>query len=592
MSGPDAGGRFAGAVGAELTAVAGLLAMAVVWFLPVLWPGWGMSFDTLAAGDVNGFVYPSRVFTAVSLAHGQLPLWNPWYVGGFPVFADLNSGTFYPPGWLLALLSREGPFTYYAYEIYAIAHVAAISLGAYLLARDMGCRPAAAVLAGLALGYCGYMGPYQPKVSELAVLAWAVPSLICARRARLGGSLRWAALSGTAMALSFLAGYFELFAYLFYFVSLYYLAWAAWRREMHGLVCLAVFGAVTVGLAAVQWLPVLQLKGLAVGQVSGDRFYDWPYAHVDPSMLFTLFTPSHFEWNGSLYMGLPVLVLCLAAPLSLSGGRAAGRGFDAWFLALAGAGFAWLSLGTSGGLYAWARAWAPGVSFGRFPIHGWFVTSVCMSLLAGLSLDGLLRRGAGPEAGSPWLGRGLAVLAVAVAAGFAVALASAYGLYADKGRGSEAWYMALRLVLVLACLAVLWRGWSRSGRARSAACLLVLLLAVDLHGGHGVSRMCFPDPASAHYPRTAAVEFLRERALTARVYAVNFGPDFAEGAGIVYGFSMANGYWVRLVPRDMVLFHGPALAQGGLDVAYWKRFELPPGRRLDLMNVGWIRRQP
>ena len=111
-------------------------------FGPLLSPG-----RALANRDIAVFHLPLRA-TFRDLAAFGLPVWNPWLHGGQPVLSNPSYGAFYPPSWLVFLVSPA-----YALNLMAVFHGVVAFAGAWRLARHFGCgRPVAALAA---VGYSG-----------------------------------------------------------------------------------------------------------------------------------------------------------------------------------------------------------------------------------------------------------------------------------------------------------------------------------------------------------------------------------------------------------------------------------------------------
>ena len=72
----------------------------------VLWFGhemvWGGKVPFFR--DLGTYFYPMRFSLAESFRLGELPLWDRHMAMGFPLLADFQSGTFYPPHLLFLLL--------------------------------------------------------------------------------------------------------------------------------------------------------------------------------------------------------------------------------------------------------------------------------------------------------------------------------------------------------------------------------------------------------------------------------------------------------------------------------------------------------
>src|SRR5215470_754468 len=77
-----------------------LLALAVCWFAgDMLWSDKLPFFR-----DLGPYFYPRRFSLAQSFNAGELPLWERHSAMGFPLLADFQSSTFYPPHLLFAVL--------------------------------------------------------------------------------------------------------------------------------------------------------------------------------------------------------------------------------------------------------------------------------------------------------------------------------------------------------------------------------------------------------------------------------------------------------------------------------------------------------
>src|SRR4029453_10707981 len=79
---------------------AAALLPAVIWLWPALFSGRAPSYR-----DQGDFFYPLKLYTAVRLRAGEIPLWNPLSGTGEPWLANAQSGVFYPPTWLFLLRS-------------------------------------------------------------------------------------------------------------------------------------------------------------------------------------------------------------------------------------------------------------------------------------------------------------------------------------------------------------------------------------------------------------------------------------------------------------------------------------------------------
>jgi len=194
--------------------------------------------EVFSLRDHSDYFQPLHWFTANELRHGRLPLWNAYNASGEPWLANPQTGVFYPPAWLFVLL----PFAR-AYVLYLALHVLLLGSGAYLLFARLTKPGGSALLAALALTFCGPVMSLLDVSNNLTTFAW-IPLIV------------WCALSevsamtcGAVMALSFLAG--EPF-----FASIGALLFVIVRRR--GWLDKLEAAAMAFALSAVQLFPFLR----------------------------------------------------------------------------------------------------------------------------------------------------------------------------------------------------------------------------------------------------------------------------------------------------------------------------------------------
>ena len=104
----------------------------------------------LIGGDVFFYTYPMRTVAWRMIRHGELPLWTPFVLSGFPLLAMVQLGLAYPLTWGHLFLPDH-----WAEEIYVLAPFLLAPAFTYAYAREAGRSRYAALLAGLAYGYSG-----------------------------------------------------------------------------------------------------------------------------------------------------------------------------------------------------------------------------------------------------------------------------------------------------------------------------------------------------------------------------------------------------------------------------------------------------
>ncbi len=386
----------------DLVVVGALAAVVLVLTAPV-WARPGRAFFN--HGDLYAYHWPLRHHTAAALIEGRLPFWNPYVMLGVPHAANPQAALFYPGailGFLLPLM------TALAWD--QILHLLWAGLGAYLLARSA--RAPRGAAAALAAAYA--LSPFliyritAGIPTLLASIAW-IP---WAWLAWLYGS---APLLSAVFALQFFSGHPQFLVVNAAGMGL----WALSKGSSRAALRLLTGAGGALALAAVQWLPTLEL-------LQGSNRSDWPaqfraaYSLRPADLLMWLSpgihgTPLDGGWEGAIsvfyesggvWLGYAILALAL---VGLVRGRAR---LGPVMLVAAGV---VLALGANGPLGV-AALNAPGLSYLRTPSRWSFLTLYGLWLLAGA--------GARALSSSPRAAMAFAIMPLIVAAELAVRDAS------------------------------------------------------------------------------------------------------------------------------------------------------------------------
>jgi hypothetical protein len=528
--------------------------------------------------------WPSAELVRRSLAaFGEIPMWNPYVLGGTPFAADPLSGMYYPPLWLALVLPAP-----LAFNLLFFAHLALAGVGAYRLARAEGCSPVGALLAGIAFGGLPKLAAHTAAghLTLVMAVAWTPWLLLAVRDAARSAAIRRWALAGILAGLIFLtdprwslpAG---LAAVAYAVVARCGVPWTVPLREKifhwgsrflffagFGLAVAAVLAvpmaqfvslSTRAGLSpadgTVQSLPFLSLLGLVFGGIGGSA-----------------------EWV--VYPGAAVLFLAFAVLPALRKSGAAERG-NLFFWSILFLVCVLLALGSNlPGLGGLANA-VPGWNLLRVPPRWMFLAGLALAMLAGRGLSGLEsdadEKGILKKGGFALAAAGFMLAAAAVISGWPAALFWDGLVWGSLG------------VVLLLC-------FSSNGGGLFAGAAIVCLTVIDL--AMADSRMIDPqplvdpaldpawtDPLLAAEPGSARI--YSPSASVPQLVAVENGWRLLDGVNpLILRSTAAVVSRAAGVQRSGYSVALPAFASG--DPHADNRDAHPDPRLLQLLNVGVV----
>lgn len=395
----------------------GLLVATVVVFWRDLFEGAAyFGSDTLA------FYYPLTTWYAEQLRTGEFPRWVPFIFGGYPIFADGETGMLYPPNLIaFTLLPPDRAFV-----LLRPLHLWLAGLFAYWLARLLGARRFGAFIAGLTFSYGGFLVAHLQHENIIRGAVW-LPLVIgffeLAMRAAGRRRVSWLLACGLVVGIQLLGVHIQPVLLTLAMLGLYALPAPLGRaadgphysprallarpprldlRRLMGYLGLRLgsFGLVTLvglGLGAVQLLPLYQLaeRSLRFGNAS----YEFATSFsVPPPQLIQLLLPYLFRSDGSPYWGLwsateTTLYVGVGSLLLALVGVAYLRTRAALFFGVVAGGSLLLTLGDYLPLRLYGLiASAPGFSFLRVPARFSLLFTLAVGLLAAFAADWLAGR--------------------------------------------------------------------------------------------------------------------------------------------------------------------------------------------------------
>lgn len=499
---------------------------------------WRVLFRGQVCGwDCLDEYWPDLIFQSRALGHGELPLWNPFTLGGYAFHADPQAGVLTPVSWLCTIVSWLFGIGPYLIQVKVLVLFYAALLGMHVLVWRWTRSHVAAAIAActLVFGSPTLVHKNSALVWPLLVLPWLFVAWDAFRErpSPRRGILLGAAAAFVA-ALHPQGGLYAAIALVLY--AGYQLGAAAYasarEHQLRGDAVAAVRrfgpGAACAIAVAGTWLAFVYGPTWSTVDASARAGRTVAWALSDPlhvRSLLELFCPGlDTNWMQDIYLG----PLAIVVPLWVAVRDRAGR---IW-VALAVLSVL-IALGANGHVLPWLAAHVPGFRLFRIAYR--------YKLLTGFACAAALGRGVGALATSlpPRIDRGILAGLAVVWSAVAIALAP-----------HLPW---LALLVVAAFCAVL----ADSHRRRRAVWLgaLAALVALDLWRAGDV-KLAILQPRPATKRGAELIAHMPGVDRTWRYYAQR--ASGASGAAMPYHASVLHdvreisGYQQPLVPQRTV----------------------------------------
>ena len=304
-----------------------LTALIVIAYADIIFAGRGLFLQ-----DITTYHYPMKHVVREVIARGEFPFWNRYQSGGQPLAANPAYEVFYPLQWLIFL-----PSFHFGLQLHILIHFLIAGIGAYRLARSLGCGTLAATFAGISFAFCGPVLSLSTKLPILFSCAWMPWSLDFGRRFLLTRDRL--AFAGAAVTLGLQAIIAE--PTVLMQTAALLLGYAVWTAAAPGgafrrIALVAAMGAAGMAIAAVQLIPAADFARDTV------RSQTFPFVFVanwstPPARALELIVPKYFEhvkddqgraliasmypyriegFLPSFYLGIGVLILAAAGVIT------------------------------------------------------------------------------------------------------------------------------------------------------------------------------------------------------------------------------------------------------------------------------------
>jgi hypothetical protein len=368
-----------------------------------------------AAFDLYWEYYPNMVYAARQFWRGGSGLlWNPLQSCGQPFFGNSSTALLYPANWFFLVLPADA----------ALLAVTAFNLtvggvGAYLLTRELGAAPIAAVCGAVAFELANEVidtSTWMPLIN--APIMWLPAALWLVERILKQPSLRLGIGLAVVLALALLNGFPQPLLFGYQMIALRVVWEVVTGHVRHIWRTLAIVGiglALPPLLTAVHFVPGAEMASLSVrsgplslAEIMGEGALTWADFRA--------------RFGRRVYLMNPIstvpFLIALASLFSSSKRRVV------LFYAVVAVVFFILAFGPATPLFDWYLLVPINRTF-RNPGRSLWITGLCLSILTGLGADHLIAR---QRAASPrWFLSGCLV-----AAAVALHLLSTTGLHAGE----------------------------------------------------------------------------------------------------------------------------------------------------------------
>ncbi len=355
----------------------GIIILIVFWFFKEIFFNFIFCFM-----DLSYYFYPYRHFMVESIRNLHFPFWNPYIYFGYPFFATLQHGLFYP----LTLVYFVLPFDL-AFNFFLILHYPLAALFMFLYLSYQGRSFWAKTIGSITFAFSGYLLSVLFMPTSLASVIWL--PLVLLFFEKMMEHEKWALLGlSLTLTIMFLGGEPTVLYITLIMLVIYSFFFEGGYRNALMVILSSLIAA---GLAAVQLIPFLELAANSV-RVGGLSYFEATQWSMSPQRVIEFIVPFFYHmtsvpwasllWLKSLYLGIVPIFLFPAAYFS------ADRRTKRFLTALLFVGLI-IAMGKYTPVYALLFNFLPGFSGIRYPAKFLFLSTFAISVLSAYGWDAL-----------------------------------------------------------------------------------------------------------------------------------------------------------------------------------------------------------
>ncbi|MDO8657168.1 MAG: YfhO family protein [Candidatus Levybacteria bacterium] len=386
----------------------------IIITLPIIFFGKAsIGKDIILNGDFTGsdlldLHLPFKAILKEAIESKSLPLWTSYLSNGFPIFAEGQTGIFYPPNLIFSILPSYLALTYSITLAFILA-----GIFTFIYCRSLFFSRFASLVSASTFMFSAFFVTRLKHINLIAVAAWTPFSFWAIRKFFQEKKLKYAVFLGIGFGLQFLAGHPQM-AYYCLFISIIYFLFEFYQSikksgfaQTFPVAILGFFIAIviTVGISAVQTLPTLELTQQTERlEFSLQNATAYPF---NPKNLLTFISPYYFGnpalgtykedirltgifWENSSYIGLlPIVLVSLTVFIMIR--RKKIEQYQIFFIALVIFSLL-LMLGGSTPLFGILWQNIPGFQLFRFPTRFNLFLIFSLAILSGIGAEFLLKK--------------------------------------------------------------------------------------------------------------------------------------------------------------------------------------------------------
>jgi len=164
--------------------------------------------NSLVADPVTQQI-PWKILSMDEIKNGNVPLWNPYSMAGYPLLGNIQSSPFYPLNVLLFL-----PF-FAGWTLFIILQQLLASLFLYLFVRNKGASHIASLFGSVAFSFSGFVISWLEWGTIIHTALWLPLLLLSLDKINEDKKRVWNFIFILGMCSAFLGGHLQTFIYLF-----------------------------------------------------------------------------------------------------------------------------------------------------------------------------------------------------------------------------------------------------------------------------------------------------------------------------------------------------------------------------------------